>query len=126
MRAPALRRRALLRAALAFGVLSGAFPVRTRSGERVARVVPIRAYKFSYDPDEIVLKANEPVTLELTSSDVVMGFNAPDFAVRATVIPGQVARVRLVPDKPGTFLFHCDVFCGDGHESMDGTLRVEP
>jgi cytochrome c oxidase subunit 2 len=53
-----------------------------------------------------------------------MGFNAPDFGARATIIPGQTARVRIVPNKVGTFTFHCDVFCGDGHEDMDGTIRV--
>lgn len=124
MRTQPPRRRALLRAlaALALGVAGGSL---TRSSQSAERVIPVRAYKFSYDPDEIVLKLNEPAMLELTSSDVVMGFNAPDFGVRATIIPGQTARVRLVPNKPGTFVFHCDVFCGDGHEDMDGTIRVE-
>ena len=125
MTAPSPRRRVLLRviAAAALGAAGGTLSLRSHSAERV---IPVRAYKFSYDPDEIVLKVNEPATLELTSSDVVMGFNAPDFGVRATIIPGQTARVRLVPNKPGTFVCHCDVFCGDGHEDMDGTIRVEP
>jgi len=65
-----------------------------------------------------------PVVLELTTADVLMGFNAPDFAVRADIIPGQVARVRLVPDKVGTFAFLCDIFCGSGHETMSGTITV--
>jgi len=33
--------------------------------------------------------------------------------------------VTITPDKPGTFVFFCDVFCGDGHEEMAGTLVVE-
>jgi len=98
-----------------------ALSVRSQPAERVVR---IRAYKFSYDPDEIAVKLNEPVVLEFTTSDVVMGFNAPDFGVRATIIPGQTVRVRLVPNKRGEFVFHCDVFCGDGHEDMDGTITV--
>jgi cytochrome c oxidase subunit 2 len=116
-------RRALLGAvaAAALAGATGTLPVRSQPTERVIKV---RAYKFSYEPDEIVLKLKEPVVLEFTASDVPMGFNAPDFAVRATLIPGQTSRVRIVPDKVGTFLFHCDVFCGDGHEDMDGTIRV--
>jgi heme/copper-type cytochrome/quinol oxidase subunit 2 len=35
-------------------------------------------------------------------------------------------RVTLTPDKEGTYPFHCDVFCGDGHEDMTGTLVVTP
>jgi cytochrome c oxidase subunit 2 len=119
----AIQRRRLLLGAIAAGLVAagGAISVRSQPAERV---IKIRAYKFSYDPDAITVKLNEPVVLELTSSDVVMGFNAPDFAARATIIPGQTARVRLVPDKRGEFLFHCDVFCGDGHEDMAGTIKV--
>jgi cytochrome c oxidase subunit II len=117
------QRRKLLLGAIAAGLIGagGAISVRSQPAERV---IKIRAYKFSYDPDEITVKLNEPVVLEFTTSDVVMGFNAPDFGVRATIIPGQTARVRLVPNKTGEFVFHCDVFCGDGHEDMDGTIKV--
>jgi cytochrome c oxidase subunit 2 len=115
------RRRMFLGAAMALAGVGATLSVRSQPAERV---IPVRAYKFSYDPDEIVVKLNEPVVLELTSSDVPMGFNAADFAVRATIIPGQTSRVRFVPNKAGTFVFHCDVFCGDGHEEMDGTIKV--
>jgi cytochrome c oxidase subunit II len=115
------RRRILLGTLAAAGLAGGTLSVRSQPAERV---IPVRAYKFSYDPDEIVVKLNEPVILELTSSDVPMGFNAADFGVRATIIPGQTSRVRFVPNKAGTFVFHCDVFCGDGHEEMDGTIKV--
>lgn len=121
---PSLKRRALFGAIAAsvLGGLCGTVAIRSFAAERV---IPVRAHKFTYEPDEIVLKLNEPAILEFTSADVVMGFNAPDFGVRATIIPGQTARVRIVPAKTGTFVFHCDVFCGDGHEDMDGTIRVE-
>jgi cytochrome c oxidase subunit 2 len=32
--------------------------------------------------------------------------------------------VRLVPNRIGTFDFHCDIFCGSGHEEMAGTIIV--
>ena len=53
-----------------------------------------------------------------------MGFSAPDFNVRADILPGMIDRVRITPDKAGTFEFVCDVFCGSGHEDMSGTLIV--
>ena len=53
-----------------------------------------------------------------------MGFNLPDFGVRADIVPGKTTRLRLVPDKLGTFIFLCDVFCGSGHEEMNGKLTV--
>jgi len=103
-------------AGVAFGALAFAQPKE--------RVIRITARKFVFLPREIRLKKGVPVVLELVTADVVMGFNAPDLNVRADIIPGQVARVRLVPDKTGTFVFLCDVFCGDGHEGMSGQIHV--
>jgi cytochrome c oxidase subunit 2 len=94
------------------------------SAQTAERVIPVRTYKFAFDPSVIELKKDEPVILELTAHDVFMGFNAPDFHVRTDVVPGKATRLRLVPDKAGTFTFLCDIFCGDGHESMHGTLIV--
>src|SRR6202008_1122194 len=110
-----IARRRILRSAVSATALAGVAAAVSVRSQPAAPVIKIPAHKFSYEPDEIVVKVNQPVVLEFTSSDVPMGFNAPDFALRATIIPGQTSRVRLVPNRTGTFLFHCDVFCGDGH-----------
>ncbi len=89
-----------------------------------ARIIPVVARKFTYEPAEITLKVNEPVVFRLTTQDVVMGFSVPDFKVRATIIPGQTVELPMTPTKTGEFTFLCDVFCGSGHENMEGTLRV--
>jgi cytochrome c oxidase subunit 2 len=116
-----LRRRMLLGgAALLAGAAAGSV-VLAQSNERVIKVV---ARKFVFLPNRIELKKGEAVTLEFTSPEVVMGFNAPDFKVRTDIIPGTVSRLRLTADKAGTFPFLCDVFCGDGHEGMSGEIVV--
>ena len=107
-------------AALALALLATA--PRGRAGE--ARVVRIVAKKFSYTPSEIRLKKGEPVVLELVSEDRIHGFNLPAFKIRKDILPKEVTRVTLTPDKAGTFSFRCDVFCGDGHEDMTGTVVV--
>ncbi len=66
-----------------------------------------------------------PVIIELTSEDIVMGFKVPDANVRADVIPGKKVRVRLVPANAGRLDFLCDIFCGSGHEEMNGAFIVE-
>jgi cytochrome c oxidase subunit 2 len=88
------------------------------------RVVRVAARRFTYSPSVVTLKKGEPVVLEFVTADVAMGFNAPDFNVRADILPGEVSRLRFVPDRAGTFTFLCDLFCGDGHEKMSGTLKV--
>ena len=117
------RRRAL--AAAAAGGLGLALIALRVTAQGAPRVIAVTAKKFTYDPNEIHLKVGQAVVLELTSLDVVMGFNCPDFKVRSDVPPGKVTRVELKPDKAGTFPFFCDVFCGSGHEDMNGTFIVE-
>ena len=115
----AMRRRILLALAAA-----GAVGLGARAAAE--RVIAVRARKFVFEPAEIALTKGEPVTLELTTSDVFMGFSAPAFGARGDIVPGMVTRLRLMPDKAGTFPFLCDVFCGDGHEAMSGKLIVAP
>ena len=88
------------------------------------QVIRISASNFEFKPSEILVKKGVPVTLELVSQDRHHGFKLTEFRLRAEIKPGVVEKVRFVPDKIGTFTFICDVFCGDGHEEMSGTLRV--
>jgi cytochrome c oxidase subunit II len=115
------RRMMAVAAAGGLGLVLAAWRVQAQDGPRV---IPVSAKKFAYDPDEINLKVGESVAIELKSLDVVMGFNCPDFKVRADILPGRVSRVELKPDKAGTFPFFCDIFCGSGHEDMSGAFIV--
>ena len=108
--------------ALMLGSL-GAY-VAAQSAEPKEKVIKITAKKFNYTPGEVKLKKGVPVILEFRTQDVLMGFNLPDFNARADIVPGKTTRLRLVPDKTGTFVFLCDVFCGTGHEEMNGKLIV--
>ena len=90
------------------------------------RVIKITAKKFEYSPNEIRIKKGVPVVLEFTSLDRVHGFTVPDLGgIRATIEPGKVTQVRIMAPKAGTYEFHCDLFCGDGHEDMTGKIIVE-
>ena len=100
--------------AAALGFASIATYVAAQPAQPKERVIRIDAKRFDYTPGELTLKKGVPVILELTSRDVLMGFNLPDFNLRADIVPGKVTRVRFVPDKTGTFVFLCDIFCGTG------------
>jgi cytochrome c oxidase subunit II len=88
------------------------------------KVIRVTARKFVFTPNEIALKKGEPVVIELSTLDVFMGFNVPELNVRSDIVPGKVVRLAVTPDRAGTFTFLCDVFCGDGHESMSGKIVV--
>jgi cytochrome c oxidase subunit II len=111
------RRQLMLAGALGgLGALAGAQPAD--------KVIAVVARKFVFLPNEIALRRGEPVVLEFTAPEVVMGFFAPDLNLRAVIVPGQVARVRFLPDRVGRFDFLCDIFCGEGHEGMSGKIVV--
>src|SRR5215468_4394154 len=116
-----MKRRVML--ALLIGGATGA-AVRLWAAEQPVEI-KISAKKFEYHPNKVTTKVGQPIVLVLTSQDRIHGFKMPDFGLRTDIVPGQETRVSLTPDKAGSFTFFCDVFCGDGHEDMDGTLVVE-
>ena len=90
------------------------------------KVIKVTARKFEFSPAELKLKLGEPVVLELTSLDRRHGFQVPDLRIDEAIEPGKSVRVRVVPDKVGTYDFHCNLFCGSGHEDMTGRILVTP
>lgn len=118
-------RRTLMNTAGALALSSVAVLAFAQSNKKPKeRVIKIIAKKFVYVPNEIRVKQGETVVLQFTAPEVPMGFSLPDFSVRADIMPGKVTTVRLMPDKTGSFTFLCDVFCGTGHEDMNGMLIV--
>jgi|SRR6266852_5103416 len=111
-------------AAAIVAIASVATYVAAQPAQPKEKVIKITAKRFDYTPGHLTLKKGEPVILEFTTLDVLMGFNLPDFGVRADIVPDKVTRVRLVPDKTGTFTFLCDIFCGTKHEEMNGRITV--
>jgi len=88
------------------------------------QVIQITAKRFVYSPRDITVKKGVPVVLEFTSLDRLHGFNCPGLGIRTDIPPQKVTKLRFVPQKVGTFPFHCDNFCGSGHEGMNGTITV--
>lgn len=113
--------RALLLTALLVGSQLGA--AEPAASPRVIRIV---AKKFDFTPGEIHVRKGEHVVLELVSTDRKHGFKLPELGIRTDVVPGTPTRIEITPQKPGRYTFACDIFCGEGHEDMNGTLVVDP
>ena len=90
-----------------------------------ASEVAIAASRFEFTPATVKARVGQPITLVLTSLDRIHGFKMPDLGIRTDIVPDRETRVSLTPPRAGTFTFFCDIFCGDGHEEMSGTLVVE-
>lgn len=95
----------------------------TTTGE--TKSFTMTASQFEFSPSTITVNQGDTVVLTITSSDVTHGFSLPEFGVSENLEPGQTVSVQFVADKKGTFTFSCSVFCGSGHSSMKGTLKVQ-
>ena len=102
--------------ALAFGAPA--------SGQATPRRIEVTAKRFDFTPGEITLKKGEPVVLVLKSADVAHGIRFRELGVNLNAGKGQTSEVTFTPDKIGTFVGHCSVFCGSAHGSMTLTLHV--
>jgi len=74
----------------------------------------------------ILVSKGDQVVLKLRSADVTHGFSLKAYGVYIAkgIQPGKTVYVPFKADKAGTFIFMCNVFCGDIHQHMEGKLIV--
>ena len=89
------------------------------------RVIEVVAKRFTFEPARIEVADGERVRLQVTSADGVHGLQIKTFRVNK-LIPrgGKPVTIDFVATGPGTYEILCSEECGDGHESMTGTLVV--
>jgi cytochrome c oxidase subunit II len=97
----------------------------TPASAAAEQVVILKLKRFEFMPNVVHVKKGVPVVIEMTALDRTHGFLLKAFGIDEDVFKGKVTRVRFIPDKAGTFEFHCDNFCGDNHEDMTATLIVD-
>jgi cytochrome c oxidase subunit II len=68
--------------------------------------------------NEIHLPAGQPVTLALTSHDVIHSFWVPALGGKVDMLPGRVLHLRLASVEAGRYRGQCAEFCGEQHARM--------
>jgi cytochrome c oxidase subunit II len=74
--------------------------------------------------DEMHLPLGEPVTLNLTSADVIHGFWVPAMRLKNDTVPGLVTSIRFTPQLAGRYEIICTQFCGVLHSQMHKQVLV--
>ena len=88
------------------------------------RRIEVTAKRFAFEPGEITVKKGETVELVLASGDVPHGLRIRELNIDLRVAKAKPATATFTPDKVGTFVGHCSVFCGSGHGRMILTIHV--
>ena len=89
--------------------------------------IDVAVANWKFTPDKITIPVGEPTTLRMTTTSGVHGIKSDDLGIPMTTIPnGKVIEVTFTPKKAGTYVLHCQIFCGPGHPNMTLTVIVTP
>jgi cytochrome c oxidase subunit II len=72
----------------------------------------------------LYVPANEPISLIMTSRDVIHSFFVPEFRIKQDLVPGRYTTVWFEAVRPGVYPILCTEFCGTGHSTMRGQVVV--
>jgi cytochrome c oxidase subunit 2 len=67
---------------------------------------------------ELVIPADTPVLLRITSRDVIHSFWIPRLNGKRDAVPGRLHTLRMHADEPGIYVGQCTEFCGLSHARM--------
>jgi len=86
-------------------------------------------WEFGYDvdgdgeadfvtPNEMVVPADVPVNVDITSRDVIHSFWIPSLNGKMDAVPGRNSPLTLQADDPGSYWGQCTEYCGLSHANM--------
>ncbi len=75
-------------------------------------------YANGWVDEELHVPAGRPVTLVMTSEDVIHSFYVPDFRLKKDVVPGRYTKAWFEAIEPGEHQIFCAEYCGTEHSSM--------
>ncbi len=90
-------------------------------GEYEAYVV---AQAWTFNPRVLEVPVGSKVTIYVASSDLQHGFKVTDTNINMQIVPGQVSKLVYTFDTVGEFPYLCTEYCGKGHATMYGTVKV--
>jgi cytochrome c oxidase subunit 2 len=76
--------------------------------------------------NELIVPADRPVALHITSADVIHGFWVPSLVGMEDATPGVITHIFFTAQKPGDYYGECEVLCGAGHADMRFRVIVLP
>jgi len=89
------------------------------------------AFQFRYPrlgqpvANDMHVPVGTPVTLHVTSVDVIHSFWVPEVRLKADMVPGLIQTLRFTPTKVGTYRIICTEYCGRNHGDMVATLHID-
>jgi cytochrome c oxidase subunit 2 len=73
---------------------------------------------------QLYLPVDRPVRFTVQSKDVIHDFFVPAFRLKIDAVPGIDTRLRVTPNREGTYPVLCAELCGLGHSTMRQSAHV--
>jgi cytochrome c oxidase subunit II len=74
--------------------------------------------------NELHVPVNTPISITMTSDDVIHDFYIPAFRVKKDAVPGRYTTLWFQATKIGTYHIFCGQYCGADHAEMIGWVYV--
>lgn len=111
------------------GVTAETAPSRPAATEAIAAEpvdVYFLAYRFGFDPGDLRLEMGRPHRFRMMASDLAHGaslqLGSASHIIRLR--PNVVNEQSITFKRPGTILVYCTLYCGPGHDLMQGRITV--
>jgi cytochrome c oxidase subunit 2 len=81
---------------------------------------------FGEPGPEVAVPVDEPITIRMTSADVIHSFFVPEFLFKRDANPGRQTEFQFTVEEPGAYRGQCAEFCGIYHARMPFSVLVMP
>ncbi len=75
-------------------------------------------YPNGHVDEDLHVPVDTPISLVMTSEDVIHGFYIPAFRLKHDVVPGRYIKLWFKATTPGEYQIYCTQYCGTGHSNM--------
>jgi cytochrome c oxidase subunit 2 len=82
------------------------------------------AYPNGTTNAELVVPVDQPLTLEMTATDVIHSFWIKEWRMKQDLVPGMLTHIHYTPTATGEFTLVCTQACGLSHTNMFAKVRV--
>jgi len=88
--------------------------------------VRLIAEQYMFVPHCVLVPANTPLRVRITSADVVHMLDVQGTKYTLKALPGVINQTQITLPKPGQYPMPCREFCGAGHFAMRSEIIAVP
>lgn len=86
--------------------------------------ITITSRNYEFSPPRIEVRQGDVVRITLTAEDIPHSFTIDEYRIAKRAAPSHPVTFEFRADRPGTFVYYCNLTIDDGCRQMRGELVV--